>query len=84
MQSVLGDVANLSDLTAPSVVSKIERLEAKVSEFLIGMLDFADDERIAPLHQHCRKTCKLCLSARQPIIKKGKIKRSYKRPPLLV
>ena len=33
MQSVLRDVTNLSDRTVPSVVTKIERLEAKVSKF---------------------------------------------------
>ena len=54
-QSVLGDVANQSDITVPSVVAKIERLVAKVSEFEVGTLDFADYERIAPLHENCRK-----------------------------
>ena len=33
MQSVLGDVANLSHITVTSVVTTIERLVAKVSEF---------------------------------------------------
>ena len=55
MQSVLQDVANLSDLTAPSVVPKIERLETKVSEFQVGTLDFAYDERIAPVRQQLKE-----------------------------
>ena len=71
MQSVLQDVANLSDLTAPSVVTKIERLEIKVSEFQVGTLDFADDECIAPLLQQLKEHLQAVLE-RQTADHKGK------------
>ena len=71
MQSVLQDVAKLFDLTAPSVVTKIERLETKVSEFQVGTLDFADDERIAPLRQQLKEGLQAVLE-RQTADHKGK------------
>ena len=84
MQSVLQDVANLSDLTAPSVVTKIERLETKVSEFQVGTLDFADDERIAPLRQQLKEDLQAVLE-RQTADHKGKIDETVTpRPPLLL